>query len=583
MATFFARYPSESGSLPIGSATAANQVLQLAQETAIAGSTASIDTKTPTVGQKAMAASSPVVIASDQSAIPVSGSVTVTGGATAANQVLEIADLDAINAKTPALGQALAAASSPVVLTAAQLATLAAPVVSGTVTANAGTNLNTSALNLETTQTAMSAKLPATLGQKAMAASMAVALASDQSAIPVTVSAGTAVIGKVSIDQTTPGTTNAVQANAGTNLNTSALNLETTQTAMSAKLPATLGQKAMSAALAVSIASDQSAVPVSTPDITATGNITIQNSVPAGTATAGSAVLTGALAGSNVLGVQVTGTYTGALSLQCTIDGTNWITIGGLVFTNVNTQAQSATITTATVGIFQCDVAGFNQARVTGLAAMTGTAVVTLRASLGQGLVSLDSPIPAGTAIIGALSANQSSNTAQINGVTPLMGNGVTGTGAQRVTVSSDNTPFPVKIDQTTPGTTNLVALSANISTNLAQVNGVATLAGSGSTGTGAQRINISTGATPTTANVAGSATTVTLLSASTSRLGAAFFNDSTSILYLKFGATASVTSYTVQMPPNYYYELPGPHIYNGIVDGIWASATGNCRVTSWA
>lgn len=44
-------------------------------------SVASIDLKTPTVGQKAMAASSPVVIASDQSAIPISGNVT-TGGLT---------------------------------------------------------------------------------------------------------------------------------------------------------------------------------------------------------------------------------------------------------------------------------------------------------------------------------------------------------------------------------------------------------------------------------------------------------------------------------------------------------------------
>lgn len=39
--------------------------------------------------------------------------------------------------------------------------------------------------------------------------------------------AGSNIIGKVGIDQTMPGTTNAVQANAGTNLNTSALALET--------------------------------------------------------------------------------------------------------------------------------------------------------------------------------------------------------------------------------------------------------------------------------------------------------------------------------------------------------------------
>lgn len=60
-----------------------------------------------------------------------------------------------------------------------------------------------------------------------------------------------------------------------------------------------------------------------------------------------------------------------------------------------------------------------------------------------------------------SIPANSAVNVAQINGVTPLMGNGATGTGSQRVTVASDNTPFAVKIDQTTPGTTNLVALTA--------------------------------------------------------------------------------------------------------------------------
>ena len=52
---------------------------------------------------------------------------------------------------------------------------------------------------------------------------------------------------------------------------------------------------------------------------------------------------------------------------------------------------------------------------------------------------------------------NLNTDTTTINGVTVLMGNGVTGTGSQRVTIASDNTPFAIKIDQTTPGTTNLV------------------------------------------------------------------------------------------------------------------------------
>lgn len=59
-----------------------------------------------------------------------------------------------------------------------------------------------------------------------------------------------------------------------------------------------------------------------------------------------------------------------------------------------------------------------------------------------------------------SLAANQSVNVSQVNGVTPLMGNGATGTGSPRVTIASDNTPFAVKIDQTTPGTTDAMSLA---------------------------------------------------------------------------------------------------------------------------
>lgn len=47
-----------------------------------------------------------------------------------------------------------------------------------------------------------------------------------------------------------------------------------------------------------------------------------------------------------------------------------------------------------------------------------------------------------------ALPANQSVNVSQINAVTPLMGNGVTGTGSPRVTIASDNTAFTVNAAQ---------------------------------------------------------------------------------------------------------------------------------------
>lgn len=46
-------------------------------------------------------------------------------------------------------------------------------------------------------------------------------------------------------------------------------------------------------------------------------------------------------------------------------------------------------------------------------------------------------------------------NVKQINGVTPLMGNGTTGTGSQRVTIASDNTAFTVNAAQATAASLN--------------------------------------------------------------------------------------------------------------------------------
>lgn len=92
---------------------------------------------------------------------------------------------------------------------------------------------------------------------------------------------------------------------------------------------------------------------------------------------------------------------------------------------------------------------------------------------------------------------------------------------------------------------------------------------------------------TGTLANVASSATSVTILAASATdattgrptRKGVTIYNDSTQILYLKLAASAaSATSYTIQMAAGTYYECP--FSYTGEIRGIWASANGNARVT---
>ena len=85
--------------------------------------------------------------------------------------------------------------------------------------------------------------------------------------------------------------------------------------------------------------------------------------------------------------------------------------------------------------------------------------------------------------------------------------------------------------------------------------------------------------ATATLSNVSSSASNVTLLASNAARRGATIFNDSTAILYIKFGATASATSFTVYLTAAQYYEVPYP-CYTGIIDGIWASANGSARIT---
>jgi hypothetical protein len=92
------------------------------------------------------------------------------------------------------------------------------------------------------------------------------------------------------------------------------------------------------------------------------------------------------------------------------------------------------------------------------------------------------------------------------------------------------------------------------------------------------RQVTVHKAATATLSNVASSATSVTVLASNTSRVGATVMNDSTQVLYLKMGATASATSFTVKMVAGAYYEVPFG--YTGVLDGIWASANGSARVT---
>jgi hypothetical protein len=90
--------------------------------------------------------------------------------------------------------------------------------------------------------------------------------------------------------------------------------------------------------------------------------------------------------------------------------------------------------------------------------------------------------------------ANWSQNIAQINGVTPLMGSGIMGTGSLRVTIASDNDVLGVK------------STSANLKADIEKMNGVAVSMGTGIMGTGVQRVAIASDNDPVTVKQATSA-----------------------------------------------------------------------------
>lgn len=74
--------------------------------------------------------------------------------------------------------------------------------------------------------------------------------------------------------------------------------------------------------------------------------------------------------------------------------------------------------------------------------------------------------------------------------------------------------------------------------------------------------------------------TSVTLLAENPNRLGVIIFNDSTEKLYVKYGLTASLTSFTTIVGVGAIWEMPRP-VYVGRIDGIWAAnSTGAARIT---
>lgn len=305
-------------------------------------------------------------------AVDLTNSGLPTGIASSANQSTANTSLASIDTKTPALGQASASASVPVVLPVAQITTLTPPpAITGFATDSNLTTTNTEIGVLTETAPASDTASSGLNGRLQRIAqrltSLITALGSPFQAGGA-LGAGSAIIGKVGIDQTTPGTTNGVQvnaalptgtnsigqvtANAGANLNTSALALETggnlaTIVTNTNKIPSK-GAATSANATPVTLASDQGTLsaPIFVTDIPNTTGGWNPKSVPAltNTVTGVKASAAGTMGGYQIGNPNSTVTYiqvfdlatTGAVTLGTTtptyvfsIPGNGTATVGG--------------------------------------------------------------------------------------------------------------------------------------------------------------------------------------------------------------------------------------------------------------
>jgi hypothetical protein len=119
-------------------------------------------------------------------------------------------------------------------------------------------------------------------------------------------------------------------------------------------------------------------------DRTATGSITSTQTVQVNSQ------------GSASTGVQITGTWTGTIDFEASVDGTNWNPVNAVVPTTGVSQTS-----TTTNGNWEIASGGYQLVRVRGNTVATGSATAYLNSGAGTQVVEIGAPLPAGTNTIG--------------------------------------------------------------------------------------------------------------------------------------------------------------------------------------
>lgn len=422
-----------SSVLPSGAATSVNQ-------NTANSSLSSIDAGIPAaLGQTTMANSMPVVLPSNQSAIPVTQSGTWTTGRTWT--LLNTTDsVNAVQSGTWTTARSWTLSSGTDSIAAVQSGTWNINNISGTISLPTGASTSALQTTGNTSLSSIDTKTPA-LGQTTMAGSVPVAIASNQSAIPVsqsgtwtTARSWTLSSGTDSIAAIQSGTWNinnisgtiSLPTGAATSANQTIAN--SSLSSIDTKTPA-LGQAAMAASVPVTIASNQSSFPIVFTDFTpanqtitaldsGTSNLTGANGQVFyfGTPTTNSAA-TYALSSVDHINVQANllgggGTLVAEVSMD---GGSFWFRPN--VF-QVSTQSYANGFTAPFMATI--NVAGMSHFRVRAITSWSGTGTIIVRATQNPRDLTIGDALPSGANTIGAVSQNGTWNINNVTGTVSL-------------------------------------------------------------------------------------------------------------------------------------------------------------------
>jgi hypothetical protein len=201
--------------------------------------------------------------------------------------------------------------------------------------------------------------------------------------------------------------------------------------------------------------------------------------------------------------VQTTTLSAGAVTVEVSYDGTNWVTISADAVidptsTTMATVSLPYTVQASTNKPILLLAKGAQAMRVKLSTQITGSGSVTPNYALLSQTPVQQTTLGAGSATIGALTANQSVNLSQLAGTTTDTNSGNKSAGTLRVVLATDQPQLTNKL---------LVTPDANSAVNISQMNGVTVTMGNGASGTGVQRVTLASDSTGQVALAAGSAT----------------------------------------------------------------------------